>query len=138
MTEREILITGYDMDRLRDLIEVIREYRGNVKAQITELERELDRGKIVDSKNIPPDVITMNSAVQLRDLDSEEDLVFKLVFPSDANVKENKISILAPIGTALLGYRVGDIIEWEVPAGRRKLEIKKVIYQPEASKHFHL
>jgi regulator of nucleoside diphosphate kinase len=126
------------MDRLRDLIEVIREYRGNVKAQITELERELDRGKIVDSKNIPPDVITMNSAVQLRDLDSEEDLVFKLVFPSDANVKENKISILAPIGTALLGYRVGDIIEWEVPAGRRKLEIKKVIYQPEASKHFHL
>jgi regulator of nucleoside diphosphate kinase len=66
MTEREILITGYDMDRLRDLIEVIREYRGNVKAQITELERELDRGKIVDSKNIPPDVITMNSAVQLR------------------------------------------------------------------------
>lgn len=138
MTTREIIITRYDMDRLRDLIEVIREYRGKIKSKLDALEKELDRGKIVDSKNIPPDVITMNSVVQLKDLDSGEDLIFKLVFPSDANIQENKISILAPIGTALLGYQVGDIIEGEVPAGRRKLKVKKILYQPESSKDFHL
>ena len=138
MNNGEIFITRYDMDRLRDLIEAVSKYRGKIKSELDALEKELDRGKIVDAKNIPADVITMNSAVQLVDIDSQKDLVFKLVFPSDANLEENKISILAPIGIALLGHRVGDIVEWEVPARKRKLKVKKMLYQPEASKHFHL
>lgn len=138
MIERAIFITRFDMDRLRNLIEVTREYRGKNKSELDALETELDLGKIVESENIPADVITMNSKVQLKDLDSGEDLFFTLVFPSDANLKENKISILAPIGTALLGCRVENTIKWKVPAGIRKLKVEKVLYQPEASKHFHL
>jgi regulator of nucleoside diphosphate kinase len=72
----------------------------------------------------------MNSAVIVKDLDSGKEFTYTLVYPEFANSSENKISILAPIGTALLGYKVGDIIEWEVPAGKRKLKVKKILSQP--------
>jgi regulator of nucleoside diphosphate kinase len=68
----------------------------------------------------------MNSTVWFRDLDSEEIDRYTLVFPRDADVIRDRISVLAPIGTALLGYRLRDIIEWRVPQGRRRLEITKV------------
>ena len=75
---------------------------------ICSLERELNRAKVVQPAEIPADVITMNSRVHLKDLEAGEDLFYTLVFPSDADFGQNRISILAPIGTALLGYRVGD------------------------------
>ena len=75
----------------------------------------------------------MNSSVRLKDLDTKKELTYTLVFPSDADAGQNRISVLAPIGTALIGYRVGDIITWEVPAGRRRLKVEKIIYQPEAA-----
>ncbi|MCA9421474.1 MAG: GreA/GreB family elongation factor, partial [Nitrospira sp.] len=77
-------------------------------------------------KDIPPDVVTMNSRVRLSDMNKGDDLVYTLVFPRDANAAEGKISILAPVGTAILGFRVGDIIEWQVPAGIRKLKIEEI------------
>jgi len=107
-------------------------------ARIEELEAELNRAVIVDSDKIPPDIVTMNSKVYLRDMDTGEDEFYQLVYPEDADVEQSKISILAPIGTAILGYKVGDIIEWNVPAGLRKLKIKKIVYQPEAAKEYHL
>jgi regulator of nucleoside diphosphate kinase len=61
-----------------------------------------------------------------------------LVFPENADLKQGKVSILAPIGTAMLGYEVGDIFEWDVPAGKRRLKVKRIIYQPEASGDYHL
>jgi regulator of nucleoside diphosphate kinase len=67
-----------------------------------------------------------------------EEQVYTLVFPRDADTATGKISVLAPIGTAILGYRVGDMIEWQVPAGKRKLKIEEVIYQPEAAGDYHL
>ena len=75
----------------------------------------------------------MNSRVRIKDLDSGEETVYTLVYPKDANIEEGKLSVLAPIGTALLGYQAGDIIEWLLPAGvLRRLKIKKVVFQPEA------
>jgi regulator of nucleoside diphosphate kinase len=65
-------------------------------------------------------------------------MVYTLVFPSEANFDEGKISVLAPVGTAMLGYRVGDSIEWEVPSGRRRLKVEELIYQPEASGDYNL
>jgi len=80
----------------------------------------------------------MNSKVRLRDVGRQEEMVYWLVFPGNADPDQNKISILAPIGTALLGYRVGDIIEWKVPAGVTKLKVEEILYQPEATGDSHL
>lgn len=106
-------------------------------SRIEELEAELNRAIIVDADKIPPDIVTMNSKAYLRDMDTGKDEFYQLVYPEDADIEQNKISILAPIGTAILGYKVGDIIEWKVPAGLRKLKIKKILYQPEAAKEHH-
>ena len=85
---------------------------------------------------MPADVITMNSRADLVDLDTGETVTFTLVFPQDANVEEEKISVLAPIGAGMLGYRVGDEFEWNVPQGVRRMKVAKVHYQPEAAGDF--
>ena len=75
----------------------------------------------------------MHSKAHLIDLDSGEELVYTLVFPNEADLRQDKISVLAPIGTAMLGYQVGDTFEWPVPDGVRRLQVKDVLYQPEAA-----
>jgi regulator of nucleoside diphosphate kinase len=138
MNEKNILITELDRQRLIDLIVEAQsgEYRGSI--YLEKLRGELDRAQIVSPQQIPGDVITMNSKVIIRDLDSGEDETYTLVYPEQANTAEGKISVLAPIGTAMLGYRIGDVFEWEVPAGKRRLRIEKFLYQPEASGDYEL
>jgi regulator of nucleoside diphosphate kinase len=80
----------------------------------------------------------MRSKARLRDLDTGREMVYSLVFPDDADSNKGKISILAPVGTAMIGYGTGDIIEWKVPAGLRTLKVDAVLYQPEASGDYHL
>jgi len=106
---------------------------GDLKA----LTQELRRAVIVDPKDVFNDVITMNSRAEMRDLETGETVAFTLVFPSEANIDEEKISVLAPIGAGMLGYRVGDEFEWNVPGGLRRMKVTKVEYQPEAAGHFH-
>jgi regulator of nucleoside diphosphate kinase len=74
----------------------------------------------------------MNSRVCFIDLDTGEEMICSLVFPGEADIEQHKLSVLAPIGIALLGYRAGDTLEWKVPAGLRRLKVKEVLYQPEA------
>jgi regulator of nucleoside diphosphate kinase len=107
-------------------------------ARIEELAAELDRATVVESDKVPQDIVTMNSKVCLKDMDTDKDEIYQVVYPEDADIEQNKISILAPIGTAILGYRAGDVIEWKVPAGLRRFKIKKILYQPEAAKDYHL
>ena len=138
MEKRTIYITEYDLERLENLIiEANRlDQRGN--EYLESLEAELARGQMVSPTEVPPDVITMNSKVCLVDLDTNEEMVYVLVFPQDADITQSKISILAPIGTAMLGYRIGDEFTWQVPDGLRRLKVKQILYQPEASGDFHL
>ncbi len=133
MNKREIYITERDMERLQALIDI-----GGKKdaAYLERLEEELDRAKVVDPRDIPDDVVTMNSSVMVKDLDTNEEKTFVLVFQSKANMTENAISILAPVGTALIGYKEGDVIDWEVPAGTKRIQIIKVIYQPERNGNY--
>ena len=138
MAEKVIHITDSDRKRLKQLIRDTRAFGREHEFHIKELEEELSRAKVVKSKDIPKDVITMNSKVRLRDLATRKEMTYSLVFPDDADPDQHKISILAPIGTALIGYRVGDIIEWKVPAGLRKLKVLEVLYQPEAAGDYHL
>jgi len=136
---RDIFITSKDCELLFKLINEEKEFgKSRNKGYLKNLEAELKRATIVSPQNIPADSITMNSTVLLRDLDSGQETVYTLVYPGNANLAENKISVLAPIGTAILGYRTGDIIEWKVPAGTVKLKVEKILYQPEAAGNFEL
>jgi regulator of nucleoside diphosphate kinase len=136
--KHKIYITEFDMKRLKGLIKFAEERRDKrIMQYIAELDGELDQAEIVQPEEIPTDVITMNSTFRLRDLDSGEEMVYTLVFPGKADSTNGKISILAPIGTAMLGYRVGDTVEWKVPAGLKRLKVKEVVYQPEAAGDYH-
>ena len=137
--QTNIYITNPDYERLTKLIEIAREREGDANREyLNRLEEELDRADVVQQKDIPADVITMRSTVRLKDLDSSEEMIYRLVFPIEANYDEGKISVLAPIGTAMLGYRRGDVIEWQVPSGVRKLSVEEVLYQPESKGEYHL
>ncbi|HEX5836410.1 MAG TPA: nucleoside diphosphate kinase regulator [Anaerolineales bacterium] len=138
MNEKQIVITELDRQRLVDLILNAQsgEYRGSV--YLDKLRGELSRAQIVTPQDIPADTITMNSKVALLDLDTREEEVYTLVYPEKADSAEGKISILAPIGTAMLGYRVGDVFEWDVPAGKRRLKVDRILYQPESAGDYDL
>ena len=132
MKERNIIITAPDHARLRDMIafgSLSQRERGEANA----LEAELERAAIVAGDAVPPDVITMNSRAELLDLDTGERMEFTVVFPDEADLAEGKISILAPVGTGMLGYRVGDSFERRAPYGLRRLKVINVTFQPEAA-----
>ena len=136
MRDSEIVVTEFDKSRLRNLLEGVRRWNARDRTHVDHLESELDRAQVVPPADVPPDVVTMNSEIAVRDVDSNEEMTFAVVFPSDANVNRQKISILAPIGTAVLGYRAGDTIEWTVPGRTRRLRIERILFQPEAARQF--
>lgn len=129
---KHIFITEDDLKNLKEAIHnaKLAGYRNSVYIQ--KLEGELERAEIVASKDIPSDVITMNSKVLLTDLASGEEMDLELVFPEAGAPGEGKISVLAPIGTAMIGYRAGDVFEWDTPDGKSSLRVDRVLYQPEA------
>lgn len=133
MRKHNLIISSTDRDHLLRLIDSARIGKYET-ANLDSLERELARATIVDAAEVPRNIVTMNSTVWFRDLDSEEIERYTLVFPREADLDRNRISVLAPIGTALLGYRQRDIVEWNVPSGRRRLEITRVDQPPAAAK----
>jgi regulator of nucleoside diphosphate kinase len=127
-----IHVTVADMRRLMALVKAYR-LQGRDDGNLDLLEQEMDRALVMDAaRRLPSDVVTLDSRVMVTDLVTGEDRTFTLVLPSKANVDEGRISVLAPLGMAVLGYRTGDEIEWEVPAGRRRFLVRRVIHQPEA------
>lgn len=107
----------FDWNRLRDVLQARIKAKVRDRDHLESLQNELDRAHVVDASAIPHDVVTMNSQVRIEDVDTGMENVFTLVFPSDASIPEKKLSILAPIGTALLGSRAGGTVDWPVPAG---------------------
>jgi regulator of nucleoside diphosphate kinase len=134
MNPRTIYITEADMRRLQPLLERLKNSRDDLR----DLQAELTQARVVAPEAVPPDVITMNSKARLRDLETGEEMTYTLVFPDQADIEQNRISVLAPIGTAMLGYRVGDEFQWTVPAGTVRLRVEAVLYQPEAAGDYHL
>ena len=126
-TRRRIFVTETDLARLGAIVDT--EHSPSMDL----LEEELSEATVVKSDEIPPDIVTMNSRVRFLDLKSGEEMESTLVYPSDANAAQNKISIAAPIGSAIFGLSVGDEIEWPVPSGTKRLRITAVVYQPEAA-----
>lgn len=138
MNNRTIFITEFDLKRLRELIADAGSTSYHNSTYLKQLDEELHRGRVVAPQDVPGDVITMNSRVRLIDIESGEEMEYTLVFPQDSDPSQGKISILAPIGTAMLGFRVGDVFSWPVPDGMRQLKVVKILYQPEASGDFEL
>ena len=132
-----IYVTSQDKQRLEKLLVEVADSDPRTRGDLNSLREELGRATVVDPKEVPPDVITMNSRADVQDLESGETESFTLVFPPEADVEAGKISVLAPIGAGMLGYRVGDEFEWKVPAGVRRMKVVKVHYQPEAAGDFH-
>jgi regulator of nucleoside diphosphate kinase len=105
---------------------------GGEKESLTKLEKKLERAKVISSDKVPANLITMNSKVRIKKLDTRKEMTFQIVFPGDAKWYENRISVLAPVGMALIGYEAGDTVCWPVPAGIKKVRIEELLYQPEA------
>jgi len=136
MKIKKIYITVADKEKLEDMIARLEAIIPRDLPHLRELESELNRAVVVSPQEIPRDVITMNSQARIKDLGTGEESELRLVFPQYADAAQNKISVLSPIGTSLIGYREGMVFECKVPDGVRKMLIQKVIFQPEANGHY--
>ena len=134
---KDPLYTAADFDRLRALVGSGR-YRAGRAQPLETLREELDRGTVVPVDSMPDGVVTMHSRVRVRDLKTRDSQTYTLVYPDEADIYENRLSVLAPLGIALLGMRVGQAVAFDAPGGRRRLTIEKILYQPEANGDFHL
>lgn len=130
-----IIISSLDADRLEALLESTAKGAFPGKAQ---LEAELLRAEIREPRQMPDNVVTMNSRVRFKVLSTGEDFTYTLVYPKDMDGSSDKISILAPVGSALLGLSQGDEIEWPAPGGGLvRVQIEEIIFQPERAGELH-
>jgi regulator of nucleoside diphosphate kinase len=131
MSKHKIIITEADHERLESLL--ASEFAKVISPveYLDDLRTELKQAEIVSHKRVPRNVVTMNSTVVLRDLETREKEEYTLVFPERADIANNRLSVLAPVGTAILGQRVGDELRWRVPAGWRRFKVERVLFQPE-------
>jgi regulator of nucleoside diphosphate kinase len=137
MNGRNVVINERDFDRLNDLVHSPR-LRTTHALMVSTLEQELGRGRVVPPTSVPKGAVTMNSKVRFIDLGTHEKETYTLVYPEEANVDDAKLSVLAPLGMALLGASVGDVVECHTPGGVRRIKIERILYQPEAAGDFHL
>jgi regulator of nucleoside diphosphate kinase len=134
-TRPKIIISERDAERLETLLDSLPANAFPGKAQ---LEAELERADIVAPQDVPPTVVTMNSTVKFRVSSSNEEFRLTLVYPRDMDQSGKTISILAPVGSAMLGLSQGDEIEWPSPGGGTlKVCIEEILYQPERAGEYH-
>lgn len=134
-TTPPIIVSSLDLERIEALLDAPahRHFPGSEA-----LRAELARADVVEPQRMPADVVTMNSQVNVIDIGNGEEYDLTLVYPRDADGDPGKVSVLAPVGSAILGLRVGQSIQWPMPGGRQLvLRIAAIRYQPEASGQLH-
>lgn len=135
MSRPPVIINELDAERIDRLLEQPEFASLPVAATLT---AELDRARMCKPAEMPDDIVTMNSQVKFRDLSTGEVRVRTLVYPSQMSDSNRQLSVLAPVGAALLGLRVGNSIHWELPGGSTtRLEVLELLYQPEAAGEYH-
>ena len=134
----QIIISKLDYTRILKCINDARQMNTIGVQEAENLTKELNSAKVVEPGEIPDNVVTMNSIVKINFLNTNKTLRIQIVYPDQANMKENKISIFSPVATALIGYKKDYEVEWIVPSGLTKLRIDDIIYQPEAEGDFEL
>ena len=132
--QAKLVMSSQDFDRIEALLASLPPSAPVGKA----LEAELGRAKVVPPEKIPPTVVTMNSTVRFLLVESGEEFSLTLVYPKDVEGKSDRISILAPVGIALLGLSVGDELEWPRPGGGvSTVKVEEIVYQPERAGELH-
>jgi len=135
---RNITLSALDCARLRDLLITARQFGSTQSAILDTLEGELNRATILPSEEIPPYVVTMNTCVRLVDTATGETMTYTLVFPSDEDLQQGKLSILSDLGVAIIGFSVGNTVEWQFPEGLRSIRIDMIYFQPEATRQYDM
>jgi len=125
MRNRQVVVTERDAARLRALLSSYAR-SGRDDEHLDELALEVERAVVLEPEQVPPNVVTMHARVRVLDVDSGERRDLELVYPAESDIAANRVSVLAPLGTALLGYREGDEVEWQMPGGLRRLRIESV------------
>jgi regulator of nucleoside diphosphate kinase len=131
--KNDIVVTKVDYSRLNSLILNMLDDRNSNLFELNYLNIEIKRARKIDSRRIGPEYVTMNSMIEVTFLDMGKSMVLRLVYPQDANYKEGLVSVLSPLGSALLGYRAGKTVSFKAPGGTQTVRIDNVIYQPEAN-----
>jgi regulator of nucleoside diphosphate kinase len=131
--EEKIKITELDYTRLSNLIGNARREKGVELKNLDALAHEIKRAEKVDSKKISSEFITMNSIVQVENTESKTPMKIKIVYPQEANFSKGHVSVLSPLGSALLGYKIGDVVQFDAPKGKVNIKILTIEYQPEAN-----
>ncbi|MEC5342487.1 nucleoside diphosphate kinase regulator [Brenneria populi] len=135
MTKPNLTISELDAERLDMLLEQPAFADSDIAQALNE---ELDRAEILPPRAIPSDVVTMNSRVRFRDLNTNEEHVRTLVYPASAQDSHSQLSVMAPLGAALLGMHVGNAIAWRLPNGEEtRIDVLELLYQPEAAGEYH-
>ena len=126
MAEKEFI--DQDFIRLRDMIDAELRHTEieDQRESLHFLASVLEQGKVISSQNIPAEIVTMGVWFRLRDLDTYEEISYTLVYPQDADLAQNRLSILTPLGMAILGLRVNETVDWQTPEGMRHLKIMAV------------
>lgn len=137
MNGEKLYVTKRDYERLCGYISAASS-GGAGLPQLREFAEELGGRQVVDQLEVDAGVVTMCSRVRVMDIGTKESITVTLVFPEDADLNLGKLSVLTPMGTAMLGRSVGDVFEWRSPARLRRLLIKEMCYQPEASGNYNL
>jgi regulator of nucleoside diphosphate kinase len=131
--KENIKITESDYVRLCNLIQSQKYSKAHEINNLSALGNEIKRAIRVNPKKIPPKYVTMNSIVVIKDRDLNKLITVQLVYPGSADFRKGHISVLSPLGTALLGYKEGSLISFKVPGGTKNIEIYNIVYQPEAN-----
>lgn len=133
-----MFLSDYDYARLKALIEKQRESPRADPVLLARLEARIAAAKVVPPEYVPDTSVSLNSRVRFKNLSNREQSEYTLVFPGEADIEKGKVSILSPIGAALIGASVGDVVECAAPAGVRRLRIEQILFQPEAAGYFYV
>lgn len=136
--KKQIYITDFDLKRFKWLLSNSHKFDDAYKKYLCALEEELKEAVIVDQKAVPANIITMHSKFKIKDIDTNEENIYTLVFPFDASQEENKLSILTSIGVSVIGSEAGRIFEWESPTGKKNCRIEEILFQPESQGNYYV
>ncbi|HKV78750.1 MAG TPA: GreA/GreB family elongation factor [Candidatus Sulfotelmatobacter sp.] len=135
---QSITVTDTNLGSLRNLLAAVKRVAVRSHDHLVALEEQLKTAQVVSREQVPPDVITINTQARIYELDCGRKTVYTVVFPREADVARNRISVLAPFGSVLLGYRVGDVVACVSSGSAKRLKVHEIVYQPEAAQRFQV
>ncbi|HSV09796.1 MAG TPA: GreA/GreB family elongation factor [Hanamia sp.] len=125
-TATPVILLKNDFEILNGYVKNLQGMQVNEKENFSKLYEEIKKAQIVDAEDFPNDIVRLNSTVVIKDLKTKRDMTLTIVLPQKADIKQRKVSVLAPIGTALIGFRKGQTVSWQVPSGKKDFMIMEV------------